>query len=96
MMKNKRRSKKSLRGSKFRHGHGDGRLAAMNPAFDREEVHRRPLRKNDVRGLDCGRIDAMLAAASASMSRMQPDGRNGLWSILKHNQRMLLREKWGH
>jgi len=90
-MKSKR--KKSLRKPKFRRGYNECRLASMNPAYDKEEAHR-PLHKNDIHGLDHDRIDAMLEAISISMSRMQPDGRHGLWSVLKRNQQMLLSEKW--
>ena len=65
-------------------------LISIDPGYDGEEVHRRRLRRRDLRGLSDGRMGDILDIINASMERMEPDGEHGVWSTLKHNRDLIL------
>lgn len=70
-------------------------LISTDPDYDKDVVHRRKLRRRDLKGLGKQRLDAMLDSINASMSRMEPDGPDGIWSTLKHNRDLILAARTG-
>ena len=76
---------------------GGHRLISTNPDYDKDVVHRRKLRRRDLKGLGKQRLDDILDSISTSMFRMEPDGPDGVWSTLKHNRDLILAERMsGH
>lgn len=65
-------------------------LISTDPDYDKDVVHRRKLRRRDLKGLGKQRLDEILDSINASMSQMEPDGPNGIWSTLKHNRDLIL------
>lgn len=73
--------------------HGGHCLISTNPEYDKDVVHRRKLRRKDLKGLGKQRLDDILDSINISMSRMEPDGPGGVWSTLKHNRDLILAER---
>ena len=65
-------------------------LASVNPKFISEEVHRRKLRRRDLRGLGQQRLGEILDIINAAMERNEPEDHNGPWRVLKHNRDLVL------
>lgn len=65
-------------------------LISINPGYDSDEVHRRVLRRRDLRGLSIDRMDGILDIINASMDQMEPDEESGVWSTLKRNRDLFL------
>jgi len=63
-------------------------LVSIDPGYDGDEVHRRKLRRRDLRGLSADRMSSMLDIINASMERIGPDVE--LWGTLKHNRDLIL------
>ncbi len=70
-------------------------IISTDPDYDKDLVHRRRLRRRDLKGLGKQRLDEMLDSINASMSRMEPDGPDGIWSTLKHNRDLILAARAG-
>lgn len=65
-------------------------LISMDSEYDKDVVHRRKLRRRDLKGLGKQRLDEILESINIFMSRMEPDGPSGIWSTLKHNRDLIL------
>ncbi len=65
-------------------------LISTNPDYDKDVVHRRKLRRRDLKWLGRQRLDDILDSVNAAMSRIEPDGPDGLWSTLKRNRDLIL------
>lgn len=65
-------------------------LASVNPKFIGEEVHRRKLRRKDLRDLGHQRLGEILDVINAAMERNEPEDSNGPWRTLKHNRDLVL------
>lgn len=63
-------------------------LISMDPSYLGDAVHRRKLRRRDLRGLNTARLDEILDILNASMERIEPDA--DLWPVLKHNRDLTL------
>lgn len=70
-------------------------LISTDSDYDKDVVHRRKLRRRDLKGLGEERLDEILDSINASMSRMEPDGPDGIWSTLKHNRDLILAARMG-
>jgi hypothetical protein len=65
-------------------------LASVNPEFIGDEVHRRKLRRKDLRNLGQRRLGEILDVINAAMERCEPEDPNGPWRVLKHNRDLVL------
>jgi len=72
---------------------GGARLISTDSGYDKDVVHRRKLRRRDLKGLGMQRLDEILNSINTSMSHMEPDGADGIWSTLKHNRDLVLEVK---
>ena len=65
-------------------------LASVSPEFIGEEVHRRKLRRKDLRNLGRRRLEEILDVINAAMERNEPEDPNGPWRVLRHNRDLVL------
>jgi len=72
---------------------GGACLISTDSDYVKDVVHRRKLRRRDLKGLGAQRLDEILGSINMSMSHMEPDGPAGIWSTLKHNRDLVLEVK---
>lgn len=76
-------------------GPGGPCLASVSPEFIGEEIHRRKLRRKDLRNLGQRRLEEILGVINAAMERGEPENPDGLWRVLKHNRDLVLEVRAG-